>query len=58
VANETVSDFVGRKSWALAEIEAGFEEAQRGDFSSDPKVASVLAKYQAKPTAAAVISGA
>ncbi len=51
VATQAISDFIARESWQLAEIDAGVEEAQRGDLSSDAEVAIVLAKYQVKPSA-------
>jgi predicted transcriptional regulator len=51
VAIQAISDFIARESWQLANIEAGLEEAQRGDFASDAEVATVLAKYQIKPSA-------
>jgi predicted transcriptional regulator len=51
VATQAISDFIARESWQLAEIEAGLEEAQRGDFASDAELATVLAKYQTKPSA-------
>jgi len=51
VATQAISDFIARESWQLAEIEAGLEEAQYGDFASDAEVANVLAKYQIKPSA-------
>jgi predicted transcriptional regulator len=51
VAAQAISDFIVRESWQLAEIEAGLEEAQRGDFASDAEVAALLAKYQIKPSA-------
>ena len=51
VATQAISDFIARESWQLAEIEAGLDEAQRGDFASDAEVATVLTKYQTKPRA-------
>ncbi len=51
VATQAISDFIARESWQLAEIEAGLEEAQRGDFASDAEVAAVLTKYQNQPSA-------
>jgi predicted transcriptional regulator len=50
VAAQAISDFIAREAWQLAEIEAGLEEAQCGDFASDSEVATVLAKYQIKPS--------
>jgi predicted transcriptional regulator len=51
VATQAISDFIARKSWQLAEIEAGLEDAQRGDFASDAEVAAVVGKYKIKPSA-------
>jgi len=51
VAIQPIRDFIAREPWQLAEIEAGLEEAQRGDFASDVEVVTVLAKYQTKPGA-------
>ena len=33
-------DFEARKRWQLADIEAGLQEAERGDFASDAEVAA------------------
>jgi predicted transcriptional regulator len=51
VAAKAISDFIAREAWQLAEIEAGLEEAQHGDFASDADVAAVLTKYQTKASA-------
>jgi predicted transcriptional regulator len=51
VATQAIGDFIARESWQLAEIDAGVEDAQLGDFASDAEVAIVLAKYQIKPSA-------
>jgi predicted transcriptional regulator len=47
VATQAISDFIARECWQLAEIEAGLEEAQRGDFASDADMAAVVGRYQA-----------
>jgi predicted transcriptional regulator len=37
------------EEWQLAEIRAGLDAADRGEFASDEEVASIFAKY-IKPT--------
>ena len=45
VAVQAIGDFVEREAWQIAEIEAGLDDANRGDFATDAEVASVLEKY-------------
>ncbi len=46
VAALAIDDFVTREAWQLAEIEAGLEEAKRGEFASEAEVAAVFDKYK------------
>jgi len=45
MAAKAIEDFVAREEWQLAEIEAGFGEAETGEFASSDDVARVIAKY-------------
>jgi predicted transcriptional regulator len=38
-------DIEARKRWQLADIEAGLQEAERGDFASDADVAATIARF-------------
>jgi len=51
VAARAIGDYVAREAWQLAEIEAGLNEAERGDFASEAEVEGVLKKYAALPGA-------
>ena len=51
VAARAIGDFVAREAWQLAEIEAGWNEAERGEFASEAEVEDVLKKYAALPGA-------
>jgi len=45
LASQPIEEFVSREGWQIAEIEAGFAEANRGEFASDAEVERVLGKY-------------
>ncbi|OHV83854.1 CopG family ribbon-helix-helix protein [Ensifer sp. LCM 4579] len=45
LAAQAIEDFVAREEWQLAEIQAGTDEADRGEFASTNELASVVAKY-------------
>lgn len=45
LAAQAIEDYVAREEWQLAEIQAGVEEADRGEFASTNELASVIAKY-------------
>ncbi|MDX8498191.1 CopG family ribbon-helix-helix protein [Mesorhizobium sp. VK4C] len=45
VAAQAIEDYVAREEWQLAEIEAGLDEADRGEFASEKDLAGVIAKY-------------
>jgi predicted transcriptional regulator len=47
VAVQAITDFVTREAAHLAEIEAGLDEADRGEFASAEDVSSILEKYSA-----------
>ena len=51
VAARAIADFVAREAWQLAEIEAGVNEAERGEFATEAEVEDVLKKYAALPGA-------
>jgi len=45
MAAEAIEAFVEQQEWQLAEIEAGLDEADRGEFASAEDVARVVRKY-------------
>ncbi|MBZ9732080.1 MULTISPECIES: CopG family ribbon-helix-helix protein [unclassified Mesorhizobium] len=45
VAAQAIEDYVAREEWQLAEIEAGLDEADRGEFAREKDLAGVIAKY-------------
>ncbi|WP_151613296.1 CopG family ribbon-helix-helix protein [Sinorhizobium alkalisoli] len=45
LAAQAIEDYVSREEWQLAEIQAGLDEADRGEFASANELASVVAKY-------------
>jgi predicted transcriptional regulator len=45
VAARAIEDFVARKAWQLAEIEAGLVEAERGEFVTSADIAHVAGTY-------------
>jgi predicted transcriptional regulator len=45
VAAQAIEDYVAREEWQLAEIEAGLDEADRGEFASEKDLAGVITKY-------------
>ncbi len=57
VVDRPTSELIACESRQLAEIEAGLEEAQRGDFASDAEVAAVLAKYKTRASCERVGTG-
>jgi predicted transcriptional regulator len=45
VAAQAIGDFVEHEARQLADIEAGLQEARKGDFASDAEVAATIAKF-------------
>lgn len=45
LAAQAIEDYVAREEWQLAEIQAGVEEADRGEFASAAELTQVVAKY-------------
>ncbi|MCA1371609.1 hypothetical protein ILFOPFJJ_06863 [Ensifer psoraleae] len=45
LAAQAIEDYVAREEWQLAEIQAGIDEADRGEFASANELASVVAKH-------------
>lgn len=45
LAAQAIEDYVAREAWQLAEIQAGVEEADRGEFAGANDLADVVAKY-------------
>ncbi|PYE87710.1 CopG family ribbon-helix-helix protein [Phyllobacterium leguminum] len=45
LAAQAIEEYVAREEWQLAEIQAGLDAADRGEFASDEEVAAVIAKY-------------
>jgi predicted transcriptional regulator len=45
IAAKAIEEFLEKESWQRADIQAGLEDARRGDFASDEEMASVALKY-------------
>ncbi|MGH6807413.1 MAG: CopG family ribbon-helix-helix protein [Ensifer adhaerens] len=45
VAAQAIEGCVAREEWQLAEIQAGIDEADHGEFASANELANVVAKY-------------
>lgn len=45
LAAQAIEDYVAREEWQLAEIQAGLDEADRGEFASAIELARVVTKY-------------
>ena len=45
LAAKAIEDYLEKETWQLAEIEAGLNEANQGEFASPEEVAGVIAKY-------------
>jgi predicted transcriptional regulator len=42
---EALKSYVSQEQWQIADIQAGLQEADRGEFASAAEVAAVYAKY-------------
>ncbi|MEZ5608129.1 MAG: hypothetical protein R3E52_13665 [Burkholderiaceae bacterium] len=47
VTLEALSSYLAAQSWQVQDIQAGLEEADRGDFASDAEVNAVFARHGA-----------
>jgi predicted transcriptional regulator len=45
IATSAIEEFVESEEWRIAEIEAGIQDADGGDFASAQDVKTVLAKF-------------
>jgi predicted transcriptional regulator len=45
VVAQAIEDYIARKEWQLAEIEAGLAEANRGEFASVEDLTKIVGKY-------------
>jgi len=45
LAVQALKSYVSQESWQVADIQAGLQEADRGEFASADDVAAVFAKY-------------
>lgn len=45
LAVKAIEEFIEKQAWQLAEIEAGLDEAKRGDFASKSELAEIAGKY-------------
>lgn len=42
---EALKRYVGQEQWQIADIQAGLQEADRGEFATPDEVGAVFAKY-------------
>ena len=47
VTLEALSSYLAAQSWQVQDIQAGLEEAERGDFASDAEVNAVFSRHGA-----------
>ena len=47
VTLEALSSYLAAQSWQVQDIEAGLNDAERGDFASDAEVSAVFARHGA-----------
>lgn len=45
LAAKAIEEFIEKETWQLAEIQAGIQEADRGDFASKEELSAVVAKH-------------
>jgi RHH-type rel operon transcriptional repressor/antitoxin RelB len=45
LAIEALEAYISHQSWQLAEVQAGIEEANRGEFASDEQMRTIFEKY-------------
>jgi RHH-type rel operon transcriptional repressor/antitoxin RelB len=43
---EALKSYVSQEQWQLADVQAGLQEAARGEFASAQEVSGVFAKYE------------
>lgn len=49
VAAQAIKEFVEREAWFRAEMQAGLDEANRGEFASDEEVRAAFDKFRITP---------
>ena len=42
---EALKSYVSQEQWQIADVQAGLQEADRGEFASGQEVSAVFAKY-------------
>jgi predicted transcriptional regulator len=42
---EALKSYVSQEQWQIADIQAGMQEADRGEFATEDEVSAVFAKY-------------
>ena len=45
LAVEALEAYIEQQIWQIAEIKAGIEEADRGEFATDAEMTAIFAKY-------------
>jgi RHH-type rel operon transcriptional repressor/antitoxin RelB len=45
LAIEALEAYISHKSWQITEVQAGIEEANRGEFASDEQMRTIFEKY-------------
>jgi RHH-type rel operon transcriptional repressor/antitoxin RelB len=45
LAIEALEAYISHQSWQIAEVQAGIEEANRGEFASDEQMRTIFEKY-------------
>lgn len=45
LAIEALEAYISQQAWQIAEVKAGIEEADRGEFATDKEMSAIFAKY-------------
>lgn len=45
LAVEALEAYIDQQNWQIAEVKAGIEEADRGEFATDAEMKAIFAKY-------------
>lgn len=45
LAAKAIEEFIEKETWQIAEIQAGLEDADRGEFASEDELSAIIAKY-------------
>ncbi|WP_269071961.1 CopG family ribbon-helix-helix protein [Rhizobium sp. C4] len=47
LVSRAIEEFIAKENWQIAEIQAGLDEAEKGDFASDDDLKIIIDRYRA-----------